>query len=92
MQLSRMELAACVFNGSIPGPKMIWQFGELGYDVDINFNGRVGVKPTKWEYYDDWRRKYLYDIYSVMIDLAVNNPVFDAEDFEVDGYGPLKKY
>ena len=30
-----MELAAC-FNLPLPGPKMIWQFGELGYDYSIN--------------------------------------------------------
>ena len=26
----------------LPGPKMIWQFGELGYDISINQNGRLG--------------------------------------------------
>lgn len=32
------------------GPKMIWQGGELGYEVSINTNGRTGSKPFKWEY------------------------------------------
>ena len=40
--------AAAVFLISIPGPKMIWQFGELGYDVSIDENGRTGRKPIKW--------------------------------------------
>ena len=22
----------------IPGPKMLWQFGELGYDIEIDFS------------------------------------------------------
>ncbi|MEI9909455.1 MAG: hypothetical protein WDO71_07195 [Bacteroidota bacterium] len=33
--LKRMELNAAFFL-TIPGPKMIWQFGELGYDFSIN--------------------------------------------------------
>jgi 1,4-alpha-glucan branching enzyme len=33
--LSRQELAG-MFLFSIPGPKMIWQFGELGYEFSIN--------------------------------------------------------
>ncbi len=32
------------------GPKMLWQGGELGYEVSINTNGRTGNKPFKWEY------------------------------------------
>ncbi len=88
--LKRMELAA-VFLLSVPGPKLIWQFGEFGYDVSINFNGRTGIKPTKWDYLSDWRREYLHDVYASMINLAVNNPIFDAEDYYFDAYGPLKR-
>ncbi len=44
--LDRLKLAAAFFF-TVPGPKMIWQFGEFGYDVDINENGRTGIKPTK---------------------------------------------
>ncbi|MDZ4668627.1 MAG: alpha-amylase family glycosyl hydrolase [bacterium] len=32
------------------GPKMLWQGGELGYEVSINTNGRLGNKPFKWDY------------------------------------------
>jgi hypothetical protein len=32
------------------GPKMMWQGGELGYEVSINTNGRTGNKPFRWEY------------------------------------------
>lgn len=28
-----------------PGAKMIWMYGELGYDISINQNGRTGTKP-----------------------------------------------
>ncbi len=32
----------------LKGPKMLWQGGELGYDVSINTNGRTGNKPFNW--------------------------------------------
>ncbi len=47
--LNRIKLAAAFFI-TVPGPKMIWQFGELGYDYSIDYNGRVGNKPIKWDY------------------------------------------
>ncbi len=52
---------------TIPGPKMIWQFGELGYDYSIDYNGRLGEKPVKWDYYTNPYRKYLYDMISALI-------------------------
>ncbi|MDR1120165.1 MAG: alpha-amylase, partial [Dysgonamonadaceae bacterium] len=51
--LKRTE-AAAVMLLSVPGPKMIWQFGELGYDFPLEGNGadRLGKKPIRWNYYD----------------------------------------
>ena len=46
---------------------MIWQFQELGYDVSINFNGRTGEKPVRWEYYDHLKRKELYTLTSRLL-------------------------
>lgn len=63
--LNRTEALAAVLMG-LPGPKMIWQFGELGYDFDINFNGRTGNKPIRWDYYQQLRRKRLYETYAAM--------------------------
>ncbi|MFN7312206.1 MAG: alpha-amylase family glycosyl hydrolase [Bacteroidota bacterium] len=34
----------------LKGPKMLWQGGELGYEVSINTNGRTGNKPFRWDY------------------------------------------
>lgn len=49
---------------TIPGPKMIWQFGELGYDYSINYNGdRTAEKPVVWNYLEDedrYRLRYAY--------------------------------
>ena len=57
-----------------PGPKMMWQFDELGYDIDINFNGRTGRKPYVWGakgngYYDDPLRQYIYDTYKGILNV-----------------------
>ncbi len=59
-----------------PGPKMIWQFGELGYDFSIDYNGRVGEKPIRWDYLTDPKRRALYDTWSKLLSLRKQNPVF----------------
>ena len=88
--LKRIELNACFFF-TIPGPKMIWQFEEMGYDYSINYNGRLGEKPDRWDYYDDYRRKYLYDVFSSLIDLRINNDAFESTNFNLAVSGELKK-
>jgi glycosidase len=70
--LSRVEMANAFFY-TVPGPKMLWQFGELGYDYDINFNGRVGNKPIRWDYLRDPARKRLYDVTRNIIHLRTSN-------------------
>ncbi|MBC8320000.1 MAG: T9SS type A sorting domain-containing protein [Bacteroidetes bacterium] len=88
--LKRQELAANFFF-TIPGPKMIWQFGERGYDVSIEYNGRLGEKPPRWDYLEDWRRRNLMYIYSALIDLKKNEDAFSTTDFSLDLYYALKK-
>lgn len=88
--LKRQELAANFFF-TIPGPKMIWQFGERGYDVSIEFNGRIGEKPPKWEYMNDWKRRNLYYVYSSLIDLKKNEDVFNTTNFSMNLDGAMKK-
>jgi len=75
--LERCELAATFFF-SLAGPKMIWQFGELGYDYSIDENGRTGEKPVKWEYLDDTDRKDLFNVYATMIKLRRKFDVFTS--------------
>ncbi len=72
---SRLKLNAA-FNLIVPGPKMIWQFGELGYDFSINENGRTGEKPVRWDYYEDPDRRGLYDFYSFLLKLRNTHEVF----------------
>ena len=76
--------AAAVILFSLPGPKMIWQFGELGYDVSIDYNGRLGKKPQRWNYYNNPDRKALFDVYAKMIDLRKNKAVFSTSDYTID--------
>ena len=78
-RMKRLALNAAFFF-TVPGSKMIWQFGELGYDVSINDPGRTDRKPTRWEYFDDSARKGLYDAYSSLISFRKKNPRFFDED------------
>jgi len=87
--LKREELIAAFLFG-MPGPKMIWQFGELGYDISIDFNGRTGEKPIKWEYFSDPNRKALYDAYAKFIRLKKNNSIFNSTNFTYNLAGGVK--
>ncbi len=89
--LKRMELAATFFF-TIPGPKMMWQFGELGYDYSINSGGgRLAPKPIRWDYLDNWRRRYTKNIFSVLIDLKKTQPVFSTTNYKLDVAGTAKR-
>lgn len=57
-----------------PGPKMIWQFGELGYDYSIEENGRTGRKPVRWDYYEEMHRHDLFDTYTRLLALRRKYP------------------
>ncbi|TCD10686.1 alpha-amylase [Pedobacter frigidisoli] len=88
--LKREELAAA-FLFAIPGPKMVWQFGELGYDYSINYNNdRTGEKPIKWDYYSDPNRKALYDAYAKFIRLKKNNSIFNSTNSTYNLAGGIK--
>jgi 1,4-alpha-glucan branching enzyme len=88
--LKRVPLAAAFFF-TIPGPKMIWQFGELGYDYTIEFNGRTGPKPIRWDYFDDYRRKLVYNLFASMIHLKTEYPTFRTTDYDLNVGGAQKQ-
>ena len=90
IMLRRLAMNAA-FLLTIPGPRMIWQFGELGYDYSIDYNGRTGEKPVRWDYYSDYFRKYLYDFYSAMIRLRTTHPAFETDDFTLSVSSEMKK-
>lgn len=87
--LKRMELAGAMFF-TIPGPKMIWQFGELGYDVSIDDPCRLCAKPLHWEYQQDYRRAYLFKVWAELIKLKKSHDVFKTTDFTLDAAGAYK--
>ncbi|MCY1516216.1 1,4-alpha-glucan branching enzyme GlgB [compost metagenome] len=87
--LKRQQMAAA-FMLAIPGPKMIWQFGELGYDVNIDFNGRTGEKPIRWNYFEEPNRKALYDVYARMIRFKKANNIFNTTNFSYNLAGGVK--
>ncbi len=74
--LKRNEMAAA-FWAMTPAPKMMWQFGELGYDFSINACGngtvntncRTDPKPIRWDYLQNANRKALHDVYSKLLTL-----------------------
>ncbi|MDX9883216.1 MAG: alpha-amylase family glycosyl hydrolase [Prolixibacteraceae bacterium] len=64
-----------VFFIPLPGPKMIWQFGELGYDYSINSNGgRLSEKPVRWDYAEERDRT---DLFRVMSQLNYLKQTYD---------------
>ena len=81
---------------TIPGPKMIWQMGELGYNYNkwCNEQGEDGTadkkyetdrKPVKWEYYDDADRKALYEVYCKLNKLRNDNPDLFGKGVDLNG-------
>ena len=96
--LRRTE-AAAMFLLATPGPKMIWQFGELGFDLSINRctdgsvndNCRLSQKPPKWEYMNNEDRMRLFSVYQWMIQMKKNEPVFSTNDFVMDVTGAVKR-
>ena len=78
--LKRVEMCGA-FLFTIPGPKMFWEFGELGYDYAINTctNGsindscRLTPKPIHWDYLQNIQRARLHDVFSALIKLRFND-------------------
>lgn len=69
------QLSVCAaFIFTSPGPRLMWQFGELGYDISINYNGRTGDKPVLWNYYNVPSRKALHDVYAKILNFRDQYP------------------
>jgi len=92
-------MAASSIYFSIPGPKMLWQFGELVYDFSINrcVNGtisndcRLDPKPVRWDYFDEEPRRGLYDKLGALLHLKTNYPTFSTTDFSLTDNQYVKK-
>ena len=89
--LGRQKLAGAFFF-TLPGPKMIWQFGEVGYgygdngeqclndseDCPASAPGRVANKPIRWDYWNTkgTERVKLYKTWAALINLRNSSPAF----------------
>ena len=91
---------------TVPGPKMIWQMGELGYDynkwctpegVDKTSTKEYETsrKPVKWDYLKDEERAGLYDVYCRLNALRNDNPDLFGKGVDLNGTDlggwPVKK-
>ena len=86
--------ASAAFFLTVPGPKMIWQFGEIGYDYSIDYNDRTGEKPVVTDQYMAVpERKALYDTYAALLKFRKDNPRFFDKDanFTWTPSGAVKK-
>lgn len=81
--LNRMKLVGTFFF-IIPGPKMMWQFEELGYDEELTESGRTDPKPIHWGYMSNPNRMNLYKTYSALMKLRNENEVFTAKETDVN--------
>ena len=95
--LERIKTASVIYY-AIPGPKMLWQFGELGYDISIDLDGRTGEKPIPWStsmdaltYDIDINRTRLYDLTSAVIQLKTTYDVFKQDNFTINESQSLVK-
>ncbi len=88
--LDRMKLGL-LFDFMIPGPKMLWQFEELGFDISIDFNGRVGNKPPVWEYQSEPNRMALHDLVASIAKLKTKFDAFETSNFNLDVNNALKR-
>ena len=80
--------AAAVFWAMAPGPRMLTEFTELGFDYSVNYcpNGtvdpsgscRTDPKPIRWDYLQNANRKKLHDVYTSMLQLHSSHPDLDT--------------
>jgi 1,4-alpha-glucan branching enzyme len=93
--LYRMQAAAAMFT-LIPGPKMLWQFGELGYDISIFWPSgldlsRTAAKPIRWNYFWEEPRQKLYKVWSAVNALKHMQPVYSVTTYGLDLGGTGKR-
>lgn len=97
--LDRQKLAGSFFF-PVPGARMMWQFGELGYgggpgeclkpgdgsngDCTASDPGRTSPKPIRWSYADEPARQRLYQTWAALINLRNDYDVFTSVDTDVD--------
>jgi len=74
----------------IPGPKMLWQFNELGYPISINENGRLGRKPMGFPYLRDLRRRRVMQAVADMNQARKRHEAFAQMTATLQTVDPMK--
>ncbi len=82
---------------AVPGPKMLWQFGEIGYDYSINYctdgtisnDCRTGDKPVPVNYFAQTPRKRLYHQMAEIHKLKTEHKLFSASRIDNTGGSQL---
>ncbi|KXX67371.1 alpha-amylase family glycosyl hydrolase [Flammeovirga sp. SJP92] len=88
--IDREKLASAFFF-MVPGPKLIWQYGEVGYNVSINqteYQGevdggnRTARKPliSEFDTENDAIRQQLYDTYAALLKLRADEKLGSLAD------------
>ena len=96
--IDRVKLASTFFF-TLPGPKMIWQFGELGYEFSINRctngtineNCRLDRKPIRWDFAEDDKRLELYKHTRQLLELRETYDLSTVDNIKQLLSGPIKK-
>lgn len=96
--LQRVKAAGTMFY-LLPGPKMLWQFGELGFDKSINMcpdgsvndGCRVSPKPVAWDYFEHELRKSLFDHTADLLRLRNEYDIFRLGQITFSGGNNLVK-
>src|SRR5690606_30115211 len=91
--------AASLLFYAVPGPKMLWQFGEYAYDFSINTchdgsidpDCRVSVKPVVWNYLEESGPLSLFNVTSDLIRLHTTYSVFTSGTASISSGNSLIK-
>ena len=97
--LDRMKSAGALFL-TVPGPKMIWQFGELGFENSINTcedgtvseSCKLSKKKSAFELgmQNDSRRIKLFNVWSRILKLRNSESIFKTNNFTTTFSSDLK--
>lgn len=93
-------MATSAFFYTIPGPKMLWQFGEMGFDLSINRcpdgsiddGCRVSEKPPTWEYLENATKRNLKEVTASLIKLKTDYSLFQSGEVTFVGGNNLSRY
>ena len=89
--LADRKIMTHAFLYTIPGPKMMYMFEELAYDISINNPCRICEKPILWNYYENANRQKVYFYTASLIDMRKKYGVFRTDNFSYALNGGAKR-